>query len=72
MTWPPVLDAAISMAQDAGAHLDVLCLGIDRTQTGYYFAGATADDVRGNPRAGSGRGDASRKRPHGSGWTAPT
>jgi hypothetical protein len=24
------------------AHLDVLCLGIDRTQTGYYFAGATA------------------------------
>jgi nucleotide-binding universal stress UspA family protein len=25
-----------------GAHLDVLCLGIDRTQTGYYFAGATA------------------------------
>ena len=38
----PVLDSAISMAQDAGAHLDVLCLGIDRTQTGYYFAGATA------------------------------
>jgi len=37
-----VLDAASSMAEAAGAHLDVLCLGIDRTQTGYYFAGATA------------------------------
>ena len=23
------------------AHLDVLCLGIDRTQAGYYYAGAT-------------------------------
>jgi len=38
----PVLDAAITMAEAAGAHLSVLCLGIDRTQTGYYFAGATA------------------------------
>jgi nucleotide-binding universal stress UspA family protein len=37
-----VLDAAISVASAAKAHLDVLCLGIDRTQTGYYFAGATA------------------------------
>jgi nucleotide-binding universal stress UspA family protein len=38
----PVLDAVVPFARDAGAHLDVLCLGIDRTQTGYYFAGATA------------------------------
>lgn len=37
-----VLDAAIAFAQEAGAHLDVLCIGVDRTQTGYYFAGATA------------------------------
>jgi len=37
-----VLAAAIPLAVEAGAHLDVLCLGIDRTQTGYYFAGATA------------------------------
>lgn len=37
-----VLGAAIPFATEAGAHLDVLCLGIDRTQTGYYFAGATA------------------------------
>ncbi len=37
-----VLGAAIPLAAEGGAHLDVLCLGIDRTQTGYYFAGATA------------------------------
>ena len=38
----PVLAQATAFAAQAGAHLDVLCLGIDRTQTGYYFAGATA------------------------------
>ncbi|WJY22189.1 universal stress protein [Fontisubflavum oceani] len=38
----PVLEAALPFARSEGAHLDVLCLGIDRTQTGYYFAGATA------------------------------
>jgi nucleotide-binding universal stress UspA family protein len=37
-----VLDTAVPFAAACGAHLDVLCLGIDRTQTGYYFAGATA------------------------------
>ena len=37
-----LLDTAISMASAEGAHLDVMCLAIDRTQTGYYFAGATA------------------------------
>jgi nucleotide-binding universal stress UspA family protein len=37
-----VLGAAVPYAAGMGAHLDVLCLGIDRTQTGYYFAGATA------------------------------
>ena len=37
-----VLDAAVPFAAACGGHLDVLCLGIDRTQTGYYFAGATA------------------------------
>ncbi|MCV2882821.1 universal stress protein [Actibacterium sp. XHP0104] len=36
------LDAAIAMANREDAHLDVLCLGLDRTQTGYYFAGANA------------------------------
>lgn len=38
----PVLEKVAPFAAAAGAHLDVLCLGIDRTQTGYYFAGATA------------------------------
>lgn len=36
------MDAAIALARREDAHLDVLCLGIDRTQTGYYYAGATA------------------------------
>jgi nucleotide-binding universal stress UspA family protein len=37
-----VLPQAIAFADGAQAHLDVLCLGIDRTQMGYYYAGATA------------------------------
>ena len=36
------LDAAIAIARREDAHLDVLCIGVDRTQTGYYYAGATA------------------------------
>lgn len=36
------LDAAVAVARSEDAHLDVLCLGVDRTQTGYYYAGATA------------------------------
>lgn len=36
------LDAAIAVARREDAHLDILCLGIDRTQTGYYYAGASA------------------------------
>ncbi len=36
------MDAAIALARREDAHLDVLCLGIDRAQTGYYYAGATA------------------------------
>lgn len=31
---------ALAAAQDA--HVEVLCLGVDRTQTGYYYAGANA------------------------------
>ncbi|MBO6624370.1 MULTISPECIES: universal stress protein [Paracoccaceae] len=38
----PVLEAILPFARAEGAHLDVLCMGVDRTQTGYYFAGATA------------------------------
>ncbi|RWR50555.1 universal stress protein [Sinirhodobacter ferrireducens] len=36
------LDAAVAVARQEDAHLDVLCMGVDRTQTGYYYAGATA------------------------------
>ncbi|MBN2740205.1 MAG: universal stress protein, partial [Rhodobacteraceae bacterium] len=36
------LDAAVAIARRRDSHLDVLCMGIDRTQTGYYYAGATA------------------------------
>jgi nucleotide-binding universal stress UspA family protein len=41
-----LLDATLNnvMALGTGydAHVDVLCLGVDRTQTGYYYAGASA------------------------------
>lgn len=33
---------AVAAAQAYDAHLDVLCLGVDRSQTGYYYAGANA------------------------------
>ena len=36
------IEAAVAMARREDAHLDVLCIGVDRTQTGYYYAGATA------------------------------
>ena len=38
----PQIDAAIALARREDAHLDVLCIGVDATQTGYYYAGATA------------------------------
>lgn len=37
-----VLGHALEMARTHDAHLDVLCLGVDRSQTGYYYAGASA------------------------------
>ena len=36
------VETAIALARREDAHLDVLCMGVDRTQTGYYYAGATA------------------------------
>lgn len=35
------LDAAMRVTQDEDGHLDVLCLGIDISQPGYYFPGGT-------------------------------
>ncbi len=37
-----LFNAAIDLARREDAHLDVLCIGVDQTQTGYYYAGATA------------------------------
>jgi nucleotide-binding universal stress UspA family protein len=36
------LDTAAAMAEARGGHLTVVCLGIDRTQPGAYYAGANA------------------------------
>ncbi|MDO5620581.1 MAG: universal stress protein [Paracoccus sp. (in: a-proteobacteria)] len=36
------IEAAIAMAKREDAHLDVFCLGVDHSQTGYYYAGASA------------------------------
>lgn len=36
------LSQAADLAAQYDAHLDVLCLGVDTSQTGYYFAGANA------------------------------
>ncbi|PHQ70035.1 MAG: hypothetical protein COB97_05940 [Paracoccus sp.] len=37
----PQLDAAAALAVREDAHLDILCLGIDHSQAGYYFPGGT-------------------------------
>ncbi|NIZ11594.1 universal stress protein [Pseudooceanicola sp. HF7] len=37
-----LLDQAIALASKHDAHLDVLCLGVDRAQIGYYYGGADA------------------------------
>lgn len=39
---PGLLAQAADLAGRLDAHLDVLCVGVDRTQTGYYYAGANA------------------------------
>jgi len=36
-TRPEALDAAAQLARREDGHLEVLCLGIDRVQVGYYF-----------------------------------
>ena len=32
----------VALAEHFGGHAEALCLGVDRTQTGYYYAGANA------------------------------
>jgi len=36
------LNAAVALARSNGAHLDVICLGLDRTQPGFYYTGTNA------------------------------
>lgn len=36
------LNQIIALAEAQDAHAEALCLGVDRTQTGYYYAGANA------------------------------
>jgi len=42
------LRASIKIARQEEAHLEVLCLGIDRTQPGFYYAGANAMIIQDN------------------------
>jgi len=42
------LKTAMELASRENAHLDVLCLGLDRTQPGFYYAGANAMVVQDN------------------------
>ncbi|WP_243611336.1 universal stress protein [Shimia aestuarii] len=37
-----VLAQGVALARGADAHYDAFCLGVDRSQTGYYYAGANA------------------------------
>lgn len=37
-----MLKTALPFARSHGSHLEVICVGIDATQPGYYFAGATS------------------------------
>jgi nucleotide-binding universal stress UspA family protein len=43
-----VLNAAIQLARHTGAHLKVICAGVDHTETGFYYAGAQAIAVQQN------------------------
>lgn len=36
------LEAAITLTRAQDAHLEILCLGVDTTQPGFYYAGASA------------------------------
>ena len=42
------LAAAKAVANQYDAHLEILCLGVDRTQQGFYYAGASAMVVQDN------------------------
>jgi len=41
-TVPSIIAHAATMAEAHGAHLDALCLGVDRSNLGYFYEGASA------------------------------
>lgn len=41
-TAQAALAQIVALAESQDAHAEVLCLGVDRSQTGYYYAGANA------------------------------
>jgi len=47
----PSLDVAIALARNWDAHLNVLCLGIDHVQVGFYYAGASPSIMAENVEA---------------------
>ncbi|MFN0115477.1 MAG: universal stress protein [Paracoccaceae bacterium] len=70
------IDAAVGIARAEDAHLDVLSLGIDRIDTGYYFAGTSAimlDEMARQARsdaAAAGEAVKARLRPEDIRWAA--
>lgn len=42
------LETAMSVAMTTDAHLDVICLGVDQSQQGFYYAGASAMVIQDN------------------------
>lgn len=44
----PAFDAAMTLAQASDAHLNTLCLGLDHSQQGFYYAGASAMVIQDN------------------------
>lgn len=42
------MEAARTVAQVNGGHLDIFCMGLDRTQPGFYYAGTSAMIVQSN------------------------
>lgn len=42
------LETAMSLAQETDAHLDVICLGVDQSQQGFYYAGTSAMVIHDN------------------------
>lgn len=43
-----IIEAAVTLAHAEDGHLDVICLGLDRTTPGFYYAGAHAVTVQNN------------------------